>query len=202
MCAALKRRRWMVRLEHPAGSIQGHEFILLCASRRAMSRMELVLTYAVVALMMALMVGVGDYIQRESKGRLAEEMVLTLREAVVAYHAAIGRYPPGRLDGRSEQAITEMLGEESSRAVLSDWPVLPNNGLDSPSAFVDPWGVAFRYSAAPNHAEVPSMTRGRGMDPIPVFVSAGPDRDFGDLDSRRQQDNLSSDIPMVFKSRD
>ncbi len=167
-----------------------------------MTRRELVLTYAVVALMMALMVGVGDYIQRESKGRLAEEMVLTLREAVVAYHAATGRYPPGQPDGRSEQAITELLGDEASRGVLNDWPVLPLNGTDSHAGFADPWGAAFRYLAAPLHPEVPALTRGEGRAAMPVFVSAGPDRDFGDLDSRRQQDNLSSDIPMVFKSRE
>lgn len=202
MCVALKRRRWTVKAEHPVGSPQGPESIILCSSRRAMTRMELVLTYAVVALMMALMVGVGDYIQRESKGRLAEEMVLTLREAVVAYHAATGRYPPGHPDGRSEQAITELLGDESSRGVLSDWPVLPRHAPDPHLGFADPWGVAFRYRASAHHAEVPSLTPGEGRDSMPVFVSAGPDRDFGDLDSRRQQDNLSSDIPMVFKSRD
>ena len=167
-----------------------------------MTRMELVLTYAVVALMMALMVGVGDYIQRESKSRLAEEMVLTLREAVVAYHAATGRYPQGRPEGRSEQAITELLGQESSREVLSDWPMHSRIGPGSHLGFADPWGAAFRYLAAPHHPEPQSLTHGEKRDLMPVFVSAGPDRDFGDLDSRRRQDNLSSDIPMLFKLRE
>ncbi len=167
-----------------------------------MTRMELVLTYAIVALAMALMVGVGDYIQRESKGRLAEEMVLTLREAVVAFHAANGRYPPGHPDGRSEHAITEMLGDESSLGVLSDWPVPLRMDPGAQPAFADPWGVAFRYQAAPHSAEGPSLTQGAVRGSIPVFISAGPDRDFGDSDSRRQQDNLTSDIPMVFKSRE
>lgn len=165
-----------------------------------MTRMELVLTYAVVALMMALMVGVGDYIQRESKGRLAEEMVLTLREALVAYHAATGRYPPGRRDGLSEYAIADLLVEEPSHQILGDWPAAPRNDPGSHLRFADPWGLAFRYLAAPHNPGGPSVTAGAVGGSIPVFVSAGPDRDFGDLDSRRQQDNLSSDLPMAFKS--
>ena len=53
-----------------------------------MTRVELLLVYVVLALAMVLLAGVNRYVQREAKCRLAEDMLLTLRESLPAYHEA------------------------------------------------------------------------------------------------------------------
>ena len=60
---------------------------------RAFTLSELLLAYAVLALVLWLMIGVGGYIQNEAKARLASDMVLVLREALATYHAETETYP-------------------------------------------------------------------------------------------------------------
>ena len=63
------------------------------SGRRGMTRVELLLVYVVLSLAAVLLAGVNRYVQREAKFRLAEDMLLTLRESLPAYREAVGRHP-------------------------------------------------------------------------------------------------------------
>ncbi len=166
-----------------------------------MTRVELLLVYVVLALAAVLLAGVNRYVQREAKCRLAEDMLLTLREALPAYHEAVGRYPASQLDRDAEQAIAALFSESASAEILENWPLAQARGAGDELQLVDPWGTRFRYLirddrvtlGAQDSAKPPAGT-------VPLFESAGPDRDFGDADGALAKDNLSSDIPKIFGS--
>ena len=169
--------------------------------RWGMTRVELLLVYVVLALAAVLLAGVNRYVQREAKCRLAEDMLLTLRESLPAYHKAVGRYPAEQPDGDAERAIATLLSESGSAEILERWPLArtrrPGNGLQ----FVDPWGTRFRYLIRDD--SVAFGAQGSATPPagtVPLFESAGPDREFGDADGALAKDNLSSDIPKIFGS--
>ncbi len=169
--------------------------------RRGMTRVELLLVYVVLALAAVLLAGVSRYVQREAKCRLAEDMLLTLRESLPAYHEAVGRYPTEQPNHNAEPAIAALLSESASAEILKSWPLaltrMPGNGL----RLVDPWGTRFRYVIRDDIATIGTL--GSAKPPagtVPLFESAGPDREFGDADGARAKDNLSSDIPKIFGS--
>ena len=169
--------------------------------RPGMTRAELLLVYVVLALVLVLMAGLGGYVQKEAKSRLAEDMLLTLREALAAYHSAVGRYPPGVDSQRAEPAMTALLAEGAARAVVDDWRASFADPAGSLVLPLDPWGLELRYLTERNLTPAQrAQLIGDGALVMPVFESAGPDRDFGDRDSSGMQDNLSSDIPMIFKT--
>ncbi len=163
--------------------------------------MELLLVYVVLALAVVLLAGVNRYVQREAKCRLAEDMLLTLRESLPAYHEAVGRYPAEQPNHDAEQAIAALLSESASAKILERWPLARARTPGSGPQFVDPWGTRFRYLVrddsaklgAPDSAKLPAGT-------VPLFESSGPDREFGEADGPRAKDNLSSDIPKIFGS--
>ncbi len=163
--------------------------------------MELLLVYVVLALAAVLLAGVNRYVQREAKCRLAEDMLLTLRESLPAYHEAVGRYPAEQEDHDADRAIAALLSESASAEILESWPLartrMPGNRLQ----LVDPWGTRFHYLIRDD--SVAFGPQGSTKPPagiVPLFVSAGPDREFGDSDGARAKDNLSSDIPKIFGS--
>ncbi len=187
--------RYSVCLPNPCGFDDG------ASGRRGMTRVELLLVYVVLALAAVLLAGVNRYVQREAKCRLAEDMLLTLRESLPAYHEAVGRYPAEQPDHEAERAIAALLSESASAEILESWPLAlphgPRNGLQ----FVDPWGIRFRYLIRDD--SVTFGAQGSAKPPagiLPLFESAGPDREFGDADGARTKDNLSSDIPKIFGS--
>ncbi len=166
-----------------------------------MTRVELLLVYVVLALAIVLLAGVNRYVQREAKCRLAEDMLLTLRESLPAYHEAVGRYPAEQPDHNAERAISALLSESASAEILKRWPLartrVPGSGLQ----LVDPWGTRFRYLIRDDRAAFGAQ--GSAKPPaaaVPLFESAGPDREFGDADGSWAKDNLSSDIPKIFGS--
>jgi len=166
-----------------------------------MTRVELLLVYVVLALAMVLLAGVNRYVQREAKCRLAEDMLLTLRESLPAYHEAVGRYPTEQPNHDAEQAIAALLSESASAEILESWPLARTRTPGNALQLVDPWGTRFRYSI--RNDSVALGAQGSAKPPagtVPLFESAGPDREFGDADGARTKDNLSSDIPKIFGS--
>ena len=166
-----------------------------------MSRVELLLVYVVLALAAVLLAGVNRYVQREAKCRLAEDMLLTLRESLPAYHEAVGRYPAEQPDHDAERAIAALLSESASAEILENWPLARTHGPENRLQLVDPWGTRFRYLIPDDRAALGAQ--GAAKPPagtVPLFESAGPDREFGDADRSRAKDNLSSDIPKIFGS--
>ncbi len=85
--------------------------------------MELLLVYVVLALATVLLAGVNGYVQREAKCRLAEDMLLTLRESLPAYHEAVGRDPTEQTVHDAERAIAALLSESASAEILKRWPL-------------------------------------------------------------------------------
>ena len=169
--------------------------------RRGMTRVELLLVYVVLALATVLLAGVNRYVQREAKCHLAEDMLLTLRESLPAYHEAVGRYPAEQPNHDAEQAISALLSESVSAEILERWPLAQTRMPENALHLVDPWGTRFRYLIRDD--SVAFRTQGSAKPPagiVPLFVSAGPDREFGDSDGARAKDNLSSDIPKIFGS--
>ncbi len=163
-----------------------------------MTAVELLLLCALLGVLVALVVGISDYVQREAKRRLAEDMVLTLREALVSYHNATGTYPPGRIDDDSQEALAAMLAERDSAVVLHDWPEALAGKAPQAGQFRDPWGRPFRYVTAVGA----DREQGERLDMdngVPIFESSGPDGDFGDLRPEAQEDNLASDIAMIIQ---
>ena len=166
-----------------------------------MTRVELLLVYVVLALAATLLAGVNRYVQREAKCRLAEDMLLTLRESLPAYREAVGRYPAEQSDHDAERAIAALLSESASAEILERWPLAqtrkPGNGLQ----LVDPWGTRFRYSIRDHSVNFGVQGSSKlPAETVPLFESAGPDCEFGDADGSRADDNLSSDIPKIFGS--
>ena len=100
--------RYSVCLPNPCGFDDG------ASGRRGMTRVELLLVYVVLALAAVLLAGVNRYVQREAKCRLAEDMLLTLRESLPAYHEAVGRYPAEQEDHDAKRAIASLLSESAS----------------------------------------------------------------------------------------
>ncbi len=169
--------------------------------RRGMTRVELLLVYVVLALAAVLLAGVNRYVQREAKCRLAEDMLLTLRESLPAYHEAVGRYPADRPDSDAEQAIAALLSELASAEILERWPVVRTGMLGNGLQLVDPWGTGFRYLIRDDSVAFGAQgSSNPSAGTVPLFESAGPDREFGDSDGARAKDNLSSDIPKIFGS--
>ena len=171
--------------------------------RRGMTRVELLLVYVVLALATVLLAGVNRYVQREAKCRLAEDMLLTLRESLPAYHEAVGRYPAEREDHDAERAIAALLSESASAEILKSWPLARAHGPGSGLQLVDPWGTRFRYSIRDDSVLLGAQgSANPSAGTVPLFESAGPDRAFGDADGALAKDNLSSDIPKIFGSVD
>ncbi len=166
-----------------------------------MTRVELLLVYVVLALAAVLLAGVNRYVQREAKCRLAEDMLLTLRESLPAYHEAVGRYPAEQPDRDAERAIAALLSESASAEILKRWPLALPHGPGNGIQLVDPWGTRFRYLIRDDSVTIgPQGSAKPPAGTVPLFESAGPDCDFGDTDGSRAKDNLSSDIPKIFGS--
>ncbi len=169
--------------------------------RRGMTRVELLLVYVVLALATVLLSGVNRYVQREAKCRLAEDMLLTLRESLPVYHEAVGRYPEEQPDHDAKRAIAALLSESASTEILESWPLALPRGPGNRVQLIDPWGTRFRYLIRDDSVTI--RAQGSAKPPagtVPLFESAGPDREFGDADGSRAKDNLSSDIPKIFGS--
>ncbi len=103
--------------------------------RRGMTRVELLLVYVVLALAMVLLAGVNRYVQREAKCRLAEDMLLTLRESLPAYHEVVGRYPAEQPDHDANAPLRRCSQNRppprSSSAGRSLGPVCPETDSNS-----------------------------------------------------------------------
>lgn len=162
-----------------------------------MTLVELLLAYVVLGLLLVMVAGVSGYVQREAKRRLGEDMVITLREGVLAYRGDTGHFPSAAPDQSSVGAIAELLANAASSRLLADWPVSPPRGSDTIAQYVDPWGRSFRYvtsqNGSPLRREDVALNAG-----VPIFESAGPDGDFGDDRPANRGDNISSDIAALI----
>ena len=153
-----------------------------------MTVIELVIAVIVIVLVVSLLMGGARSVRDAAKRTQAAALMGALNRALSAYYELHGAYPPGDASGSAAVALPLLLG---SRGPLPE-------GIDSAlvvreatgRTLRDPWGtplryITERYAAQPERA---ALHGGR-----PVFVSAGPDRNFGDGNARLNADNIGSD---------
>ncbi len=158
---------------------------------RAMTIAEMTVVVFLVAVVLSLLIGWTGIQQREAKHDLAVRMLADLDQALAKYYRSTGSYPAYRGADSAIQATVVLLDHSKTRPILEAFPegVWKGQGRRN---LVDPWGTPLRYYPADSDSRYVKAHSGR---PIPVFVSAGPDCDFGDVDAAAEGDNLRSDDP-------
>jgi len=158
-------------------------------ARPGMTLIEMTIVVIVVAAGLFLLVGWMDGLRRSAKHDLAVRMLADLDRALARYHRSTGFYPASSGPISADRAVADLFSQERSRPVLEALPTALwiGPGLGN---LVDPWGTPLRYHSAESDSPVVKANNGR-----PVFVSAGPDRVFGDLDPAALGDDLRSDDP-------
>ncbi len=158
-------------------------------NRRAMTLVETVLTVSLVSFGLFLVSGWMSTLRDGAKRDLAARMLADLDEALARYRRAAGIYPPSRGPDSGISAVVDLLDHDKSRPIIERFPPSLRRG-PNPYDLVDPWGTPLRYLGQNTGDPIVIANHGR-----PVFISAGPDRDFGDVDVRGKGDNLRSDDP-------
>jgi len=157
--------------------------------RRGMTLVEMTIAVIVVGGGLFLLTGWLNSQQQAAKRDLSVRLLADLDKALARYHRATGSYPTSYGPDSAIQATVNLLDHDKTRPILLD---LPPSVWQGPGRrnLVDPWGTRLRYYSATSDSPMVKANNGR-----PVFVSAGPDRDFGDGDPAGLGDNLRSDDP-------
>ena len=162
--------------------------------RRGMTLPELILIAALTMLVLLVVAGLYDHYLNKAKVQQVTELVHGLGQAAVLYTEATGGYPRGRADGACAPVLAAMQVAPAPAAHIQSI----GSGLmflsDGKLRCVDPWGRPLRYRWA-RSVRREHRRRVETNGGIPIFESAGPDRDFGDNDSAHQADNIASDDP-------
>jgi type II secretory pathway pseudopilin PulG len=164
------------------------------------SVLEVLLAAGVLALLVTASAGLYTNGLDRVKTRQAGELLGSLDRAVRAYGQACGTYPPGSADGALRRVLPQLLGVDESRRELSGVSPVLLFSIDGRPHCQDPWGVAVRcFTTRTREPRFAALVQRN--DGVPVFESAGPDRDFGDSDAARQADNVRSDEPSTVPVR-
>ncbi|HPF39819.1 MAG TPA: type II secretion system protein [Phycisphaerae bacterium] len=156
---------------------------------RAMTLIETVLTVSVLSVGLFLVVGWMSTLREDAKHDLTVRMLADLDNALARYRRATGVYPPSRGPESAISAVVDLLDHEKSCPVIEAFPHSLRKGPNRYN-LIDSWGTPLRY-LGPDSTD-PKVLANAGR---PVFISAGPDRDFGDSEPARLGDNLRSDDP-------
>ena len=150
--------------------------------RAGLTLIELLAVMFILAILVALVVGVGRYVIDDANKRKTQQTLTVLKEAVQSYHDAASpkAYPDGNGDDASAAQIFSALTspEDSPRvqAAMERIRRLPEDAMEtggSANVFLDAWGRKIRYD------------KDGGFGGRPVFISAGSDGDFGTDDDIR-----------------
>jgi type II secretory pathway pseudopilin PulG len=163
--------------------------------QRAMTLVEMTIVVFLVVVSLFLLIGWTGNLQQDAKQALAVRMLTDLDTALARYRRATGSYPASHGPDSAIQAAVYLLDHElehdKARPLLVALPPSLWRGAGRRN-LVDPWGTPLRYYSADSGSPFVKANNGR-----PVFVSAGPDCEFGDDDPSRLGDNLRSDDPGV-----
>ena len=154
-----------------------------------MTLVEMLIVGMIFAGGLFLLTGWMSTTRQASKHDLAVHMLEELDKALVRYHRSTNQFPPCYGPNSAITAATVLLDHEKTREVLKDLPATLWRTSGQPT-LLDPWGTPLRYYATA--ADSPAV---KANNHRPLFVSAGPDRDFGDTNPSRVGDNLRSDDP-------
>ena len=150
---------------------------------------EMTITVCLVSIAFFLLVGWMTSLRDSAKENLARRMLADLDEALARYRRATGSYPTSRGPMSAIPAVVDLLDHDKTRPIIEAFPssLLSGPGLHR---LLDPWGTPLRYLAAESESPIVKANGGR-----PVFISAGPDRDFGDFNPAAVGNNFRSDDP-------
>ncbi|MCG8405319.1 MAG: hypothetical protein MI923_08995 [Phycisphaerales bacterium] len=157
--------------------------------RPAMTLIEMAITVFATSVFLFLVTGWMTGLREKAKEDLARRVLADLDETLVRYRRNTGSYPISRGPDSDIPPILDLVGHDKTRPILEAFPrhLWRGPGMRH---LVDPWGTALRY--LPSDSDDPRVKANGGR---PLFVSAGPDRDFGDHDPAAIGDNLRSDDP-------
>lgn len=154
-----------------------------------MTLIEMTITVCLMGVALFLLNGWMSSLRTEAKHDLARRMLADLDEALVRYRRATGSYPASRGPDSAIPAVVDLLDHDKTRPIIESFPHHLWSGPGR-HQLVDPWGTPLRYFALETDSPRVAANGGR-----PLFVSAGPDRDFGDKRHAAVGDNLGSDDP-------
>lgn len=181
--------------------------------RRALTLPETLIAGVILAVvLLAVALGVSN-VRSGLKERQVKELLALLDQAVGAYHKATGAWPSDTMplrkapaadqdEGSGDRVIATLAGVLAARLQLERIrpifrvaavdPVPPATTQPAWGTVQDAWGHRLRCltaaSPAPSDQETVAANAGR-----PIFVSAGPDGDFGTIEIAAAADNIRSD---------
>lgn len=156
---------------------------------KGMTLVEMIITIILVTVGLFILSGWMSSMRQAARRDLAVRLLSDLDKALSRYCRASGQYPQGAGPNAANWATTALLDLDRTRPLLE---ALPDSLWAGPGRknLVDPWGTPLLYLADPRESPLVRANNGR-----PVFISAGPDREFGEDDAARIGDNLRSDDP-------
>ncbi len=155
----------------------------------AMTLIEMLVVVFIVGAGLFLLNGWLSGAQQEARRDLAVRLLADLDRALIRYHRATNCYPSSHGPNSAADATITLLDHDRTRPILEALPISVWRERGK-RTLVDPWGTPLLYfSPASDSPWV------RANNDRPVFVSAGPDRDFGDIDPVGLGDNVRSDDP-------
>ena len=146
--------------------------------RAGLTLIELLAVMFILAILVALVVGVGRYVIDDANKRKTQQTLTVLKEAAQSYHDAASpkTYPDGNGNDASAAEIFSALTiqEDSPRvqAAMERIRRLPEDAIGD-GVFLDAWGRKIRYD------------KDGGFGGRPVFISAGSDDKFDTDDDIR-----------------
>lgn len=156
---------------------------------RAMTLIEMAVTVLLIGAGLFLLVGWTRGLQADARRTLAVRLLAELDKALAQYHRANDLYPMAPQPDAAARVTIALLDFERTRQTLDALPASVWRGPGQ-RILVDPWGTPLKYFSETDESRYVLANNGR-----PVFVSAGPDRDFGEDDASKIGDNLRSDDP-------
>jgi type II secretory pathway pseudopilin PulG len=154
-----------------------------------MTLIEMAVAVLLIGVGLFLLVGWTRNLQMDARKTLAVRLLAELDKALAQYHRANDRFPIAPQPNAAVRVTIALLDFERTRQTLDDLPPSVWRGPGQ-RLLVDPWGTPLQYYSETDESRYVLGNNGR-----PVFVSAGPDRDFGDHDISKIGDNLRSDDP-------
>ncbi|MEN6665087.1 MAG: type II secretion system protein [Phycisphaerae bacterium] len=140
--------------------------------RSGFTLVELLAVLTILTILVAMAVGVGNYIMDKSKKITTQEVQALVLRSIDAYQTVAGAYPADSTDTAS--LVSALKGQRLSKEIFDR---IPADSLDSTAAkIIDGYGNAMKY-----------VSNG-GAGNAPVLISAGKDGNFDTLD-----DNIRSD---------
>ncbi len=156
-----------------------------------MTLVEMTIAVLLVAGALFLLTGWMNSLRDNAHRDLCTRMLSDLDEALMRYRRTTGAYPVLRGHEDAASAVADLLDLEKTRNILDTFPddLWRREGMTR--ILVDPWGTPLRY-VGPDGGDHRVVANGGR----PIFISAGPDRDFGGPNTPDAEgNNLRSDDP-------